>query len=49
MKRIVIEPLVYCLKLENDKYYVGYGQNTLLNKTLKMFSRICKLLKNKSI
>eukprot|EP01050_Picozoa_sp_SAG11_P054638 SAG11_NODE_32952_length_279_cov_73.494444_1_plen_31_part_01 len=27
MKGIVIEPLVYCLKLENDKYYVGITYN----------------------
>ena len=23
MKGIVVEPLVYCLELEDDKYYIG--------------------------
>eukprot|EP01050_Picozoa_sp_SAG11_P060222 SAG11_NODE_39463_length_231_cov_17.378788_1_plen_38_part_10 len=27
MKGIVIEPVVYVLKLENDKYYVGITYN----------------------
>ena len=27
MKGIVVEPLVYCLKLEDEKYYVGMTYN----------------------
>eukprot|EP01051_Picozoa_sp_SAG22_P027281 SAG22_NODE_9053_length_612_cov_3.249513_1_plen_90_part_10 len=27
MKGIVVEPLVYCLKSEDDKYYVGMTYN----------------------
>ena len=27
MKGIVVQPLVYCLKLENEKYYIGMTYN----------------------
>ena len=27
MKGIVVEPLVYCLELEDDKYYIGMTYN----------------------
>eukprot|EP01051_Picozoa_sp_SAG22_P033129 SAG22_NODE_14349_length_376_cov_728.545126_1_plen_38_part_10 len=27
MKGIVVEPLVYCLRLQDDKYYVGMTYN----------------------